>query len=69
MRASQLNRLPLPRSTKNELIRQLKATSTLGNEVKTDLNLVLAKLDDDGGVTDTDYEATHAIGSTSISLT
>jgi len=36
-------------------------------ELKADFNLLLAKLDDDTGITDTDYEATLTISATSPS--
>lgn len=70
MNASLLFKLAgLPQSTKRELIRQMQAVSTLANEEKADLNLTLAKLDADVGVTDTNYAATNPIGSADVSLT
>ncbi len=41
---------------------------TLVNELKTDYNLVLAKLDADAGVTDTNYAATRAVAAADLSL-
>ena len=45
----------------------LTALYDLTVELKTDFNLLLAKLDADAGVTDTDYAATLTISSTSPS--
>ena len=70
MNASLLYKMSnLPSSTRLELIRQMQRLSTLGNELKADVNLTEVKLDADAGVTDVDYAATNPITSTSISLT
>ena len=37
-------------------------------EVKTNVNLLLAKLDDDAGVTDTNYESTLAVDSSDAKI-
>lgn len=39
---------------------------TLANEVKADHNALLAKLDADAGVTDTNYAALHAVAATDV---
>lgn len=43
------------------MITVINALAVLANELKTDYNAVLAKLDADAGVTDTNYVATRAI--------
>lgn len=45
----------------------LSSLVTLANELKADHNLVLAKLDADGGVTDTNYASLHTVAATSAS--
>ncbi|MDP9355859.1 MAG: hypothetical protein M3R02_11385 [Chloroflexota bacterium] len=47
----------------NELKADHNATVTLVNELKGDVNGLLAKLDLDAGVTDTNYAATHGVAS------
>lgn len=52
-----------------DLVSFLTKAVTLANEIKTDHNGMLAKLDADGGVTGTDYESLHATDAASLSLT
>ena len=44
----------------------LDAVTTLVNELKTNMIAINAKLDLDGGVTDTDYASLHDPASTSL---
>jgi hypothetical protein len=70
MNARHLMRLAgLPKSTKRELVRQFQAIGTLANELKADHNATLAKLDLDGGVTDTNFAALNSTTGTDVSLT
>jgi hypothetical protein len=60
----------MPMSTRCEFIRQLQAMATLANELKTDYNATLAKIDADAGTgMDTDYAATNPTSAASVSLT
>ena len=52
-----LNMASLDTASRNELARILKALVVDIAAVKADLVIVAAQLDDDAGVTDTDYEA------------
>lgn len=45
----------------DELAGVVNQLATLANELKADLNNVLAKLDADAGVSDTDYAALHSV--------
>jgi hypothetical protein len=55
-----------------DLIEELQASATgsaaLVNELKAQFNALLAKLDDDAGVTDTNYEATLAVAEDDIEV-
>jgi len=44
----------------------LQSVQTLANEIKTQRNLVMAKLDADGGVADADYAALHTTAAADI---
>lgn len=60
---------PMTKATAKAFATELQRLSTLANEIKTDVNLTLAKMDADAGITDTNYTATNAIGGTSTSIT
>ncbi len=44
------------------------ALATLVNELKADHNALLAKLDADAGVTDTNYAASHATSAADVTI-
>jgi hypothetical protein len=44
------------------------ALATLATECKTDHNALLAKLDADAGVTDTNYVATNTVAASSVTV-
>ena len=52
----------------NDLVDDLNAIATLVNELKTDHNALLAKLDVDTGVADTDYVALHSTSAADVVL-
>lgn len=52
-------------SVNKDVVAVLNQITTLVNELKTDYNAVLAKLDADAGVTDTNYVSTRNITSAS----
>lgn len=51
-----------------EVFSHLSACLTFFNELKADYNAVLAKLDLDSGVTDTNYASSHATATSDLSL-
>lgn len=51
-----------------DLVTFLTNVITLGNEVKDDFNDVLAKLDTDGGLGDTDYESSLTVATADLSI-
>lgn len=55
--------------SQKDLVSLLTDTVALVNELKTNLNAVNAKLDADGGVTDTNYAALHDASESDLSLT
>jgi len=52
----------------SDLVDDLEALKTLANEVKADHNALLAKLDADAGVNDTDYAATQTTAAADVTL-
>jgi hypothetical protein len=55
-------------ATITELQAAVTSLVALANELKTDHNALLAKLDADDGVTDTNYAATHATAAASVTI-
>lgn len=47
----------------------MEAAATLVNELKAEVNGLVAKLDADAGVTDTNYAATHEVSSPNVAYT
>jgi hypothetical protein len=52
----------------DELQTKVTALATLATECKTDHNGLLAKLDADAGVTDTNYAATQTVAAASVTV-
>lgn len=61
----QLNRC-MPAAADVKLGNLLAELIARNNALTSAFNAVLAKLDDDAGVTDTNYEATHAVSAAAI---
>jgi len=57
-KALRMGKAGVPVNDWNDLITVLNAIVTLNTDLKTQYAALLAKLDADGGVTDTDYAAT-----------
>ncbi len=52
----------------DELQTKVTALAALANELKTDYNATLAKLDADAGVTDTNYAATNPVAAANVTI-
>lgn len=55
-----------PGEADDDIVREWNQMRTLVNELKTKHNALLAKLDADAGVTDTNYAATQAVSSADV---
>jgi uncharacterized protein YoaH (UPF0181 family) len=55
-------------SVLSDLVDDLNAIKNLANELKADHNALLAKLDADTGVTDTNYATLHTVSAADVVL-